>query len=392
MESSGCINWHDAARQTLSLYNKLADRQSKELFVARVAYDISPDFDALMRILNASNLFPVETNSERSGWKSILKQIKAENKRLCLWGAGTIGHVFASALQHSEETDFVFCDKNKKGEVLGQIILSPEDLLSACEQYYVIITVSASEDILQFLNEHSFPDRQILYAFSIPSAKYAPDYFEFQELIPYQGSFVDGGSFDGKDSIRFSQLRRISGIYLFEPDPNNFSKCQANLASVGIDRVKFMQMGLSDKSGSATLFAEGTESSFLIVGDEESHISHMSCDNSKLLEVSVARLDDIVKDKIAMLKMDIEGAEFSALRGSERIICDDKPFLAISVYHRRGDLLAIMSYLSSLVPEYRYYLRHYDPGIYDTVLYAFLPKKNTSNGKEVLDYNIYGES
>ena len=48
----------------------------------------------------------------------------------------------------------------------------------------------------------------------------------------------------------------------------------------------------------------------------------------------------------------------------------DKPLCAISVYHKPGDVLAVMDYLHELVPEYRFWLRHYSPANSETVLYA----------------------
>lgn len=68
--------------------------------------------------------------------------------------------------------------------------------------------------------------------------------------------------------------------------------------------------------------------------------------------------------------MDIEGAELDALHGAQKVIARDKPLLAISMYHRTGDMLAIMDYLHHLIPEYHFWLRHYSIGIADTVLYA----------------------
>jgi len=71
-----------------------------------------------------------------------------------------------------------------------------------------------------------------------------------------------------------------------------------------------------------------------------------------------------------MIKMDIEGAEFDALHGAEKTIRRDRPLLAVSVYHRQGDTLAIMDYLNSIVLEYRFWMRHYGLLQCDTVLYA----------------------
>lgn len=90
-----------------------------------------------------------------------------------------------------------------------------------------------------------------------------------------------------------------------------------------------------------------------------------------VITIRAVALDDIEEvQKVGFIKMDIEGAELDALHGAERTIRRDRPFLAVCVYHREGDMLAIMDYLHQLVPEYRFWLRHYGPLYYETVLYA----------------------
>ena len=78
--------------------------------------------------------------------------------------------------------------------------------------------------------------------------------------------------------------------------------------------------------------------------------------------------------EVGFIKLDIEGAELDALHGAERTIIRDKPFLALSVYHRNGDVLALMTFLHEIVPEYKFWLRHYGPLHYETVLYASVDK------------------
>lgn len=68
--------------------------------------------------------------------------------------------------------------------------------------------------------------------------------------------------------------------------------------------------------------------------------------------------------------MDNEGAEFDVLHGAKDTIVWDKPCLAISVYHLRGNIFTIMGYLHDLLPEYLYLLHHYRPQHSDAVLYA----------------------
>ena len=85
-------------------------------------------------------------------------------------------------------------------------------------------------------------------------------------------------------------------------------------------------------------------------------------------------MDEVTADtRVGFIKMDIEGFELDALQGGEQTIKRDKPLLAICVYHRAGDVLAIMDYLHEIVPEYRFWLRHYTATPLETVLYAAVP-------------------
>ena len=69
--------------------------------------------------------------------------------------------------------------------------------------------------------------------------------------------------------------------------------------------------------------------------------------------------------------MDIEGAEKEALLGAEKITREQKPKLAISIYHKNEDIWEIPSLILEMNPEYRFYIRHYSFRFAETVLYAF---------------------
>ncbi len=71
--------------------------------------------------------------------------------------------------------------------------------------------------------------------------------------------------------------------------------------------------------------------------------------------------------------MDIEGAEFEALKGASGIIRKHQPKLAISVYHKASDYWEIPELIFSIRNDYKLYLRHYTEGIAETVMF-FIPK------------------
>ena len=87
--------------------------------------------------------------------------------------------------------------------------------------------------------------------------------------------------------------------------------------------------------------------------------------------INVVAIDDVISEPITYMKMDIEGCELEALHGAEKQIIENKPMLAICVYHKMNDFTDIWSYLKHLNPDYKFYLRHHNKfSATETVLYA----------------------
>lgn len=86
-------------------------------------------------------------------------------------------------------------------------------------------------------------------------------------------------------------------------------------------------------------------------------------------QINCVALDDIVKEKTVLIKMDIEGSEIDAINGARRLIKNGSP-LAISVYHKPSDIWMIPKLILSINPRYKFYLRHYSNCIFETVLYG----------------------
>lgn len=74
--------------------------------------------------------------------------------------------------------------------------------------------------------------------------------------------------------------------------------------------------------------------------------------------VQTVTLDEDIREKITFLKMDIEGAEKDAILGAGQHIKNDRPKLAISIYHSNSDLIDIFELLDKIQSDYRYYLRY----------------------------------
>ncbi len=166
--------------------------------------------------------------------------------------------------------------------------------------------------------------------------------------------FVDAGGFDGDTTEEFCRrcpdYRRV---HLFEPSDKNIRAARARLA--GQRDIVFHAEALSDAVGQITFDPEAGSASAVTAGTGEL--------------VQMTTLDLKIADPVSFIKMDLEGWELKALAGCERHIRQDRPKLAIAVYHRASDFRDIWRYVRALHPDYRVYLRHYTQGWSETVMF-----------------------
>lgn len=92
------------------------------------------------------------------------------------------------------------------------------------------------------------------------------------------------------------------------------------------------------------------------------------------IEVETKTIDDYLpeNERVTLIKMDIEGAEYDALKGAEKTIKKCKPRLAISIYHNPSDYWRIYELIHSFSDEYQFAVRHHQNNHLDTVLYAWV--------------------
>lgn len=188
----------------------------------------------------------------------------------------------------------------------------------------------------------------------------------FEENIINLGEneiFVDVGVLNGYTSVKFAELAQneFKHIYLFEPNLSAEQLAESVLQVRNIQNYTIFPVGLWNKKD--TLRFIGAAGSFRVTNDV----------GESFLDLPVDVLDHVLKDvEVTFIKMDVEGSELNALKGAKDIISLNKPKLAISLYHKPEDLLEIYSFIKDLVPEYKFYLRHYSSHWTETVLYAVL--------------------
>ncbi len=96
-------------------------------------------------------------------------------------------------------------------------------------------------------------------------------------------------------------------------------------------------------------------------------------------EIAAVKLDEDIKDKVGIIKMDIEGSEQKALMGAQKHIKNDTPTLLISVYHGFEDLIKIPQMIKKINNNYDFYLRYYGGNIFPTEIVLIAIKKDKDN-------------
>lgn len=182
------------------------------------------------------------------------------------------------------------------------------------------------------------------------------DYFDL-DLVKCDNNevIVDLGAYVGDTVLSYIKNYGkdcYKKIYCYEITKDTFEILKNNLKEY--DNVEFRLKGVGNKTCRMRVVdnVESTSANIL-VNDENG-------------EVEVVTLDQDIKDKITMIKSDIEGMEQEALEGAKNHIINDHPKLLISVYHGNDDLWKIPKMIYEMSPDYKFYLRHHGSNIYPT--------------------------
>ncbi len=174
---------------------------------------------------------------------------------------------------------------------------------------------------------------------------------------------MDCGAFTGDTVEEFIKFvnGNYSKIFAIEPDKENFDKLKKFVADNGYKNIALFNCGVWDKKETLYFRSQGDMGSAI---SEEGNVT-----------VEVDAIDNMVGDfPVNLIKMDVEGAELNALKGSVQTMKRSKPLLALSAYHRKEDLITIPQFIKEIYKDCRFYLRkHEGYDLYGLDLYA-LPK------------------
>ena len=171
---------------------------------------------------------------------------------------------------------------------------------------------------------------------------------------------IDGGAFKGETSFWF--LSKGAGkVYAFEPSLYNFLVLFKNIKrNKAEDKIIPVQKALSNRIGTFSFYATDSRGSVAFTGGNET-IEGVTLD-SFVEKEGLNRLD--------FIKLDVEGAELEVLEGAVDTIKKFKPKMAISAYHKPGDIITIPGFILEILPKAKFYLSHRNYELTETVLFV----------------------
>ena len=183
--------------------------------------------------------------------------------------------------------------------------------------------------------------------------------------------YVDCGGYDGDTARQFLTVvhDEFARMLIIEPDAGNFQRIREWIATrppALAGRIAICNAAVGDAPGKVR---------FISTNEVDARI----CETGEI-EVECETLDHLLDGKSpSFIKMDIEGAEISALKGGAGVIRRCRPILAICLYHRQSDIWEIPHAINEMVDDYRYYLRNHGMDGWELVLYA-IPSERAPDG------------
>lgn len=245
-----------------------------------------------------------------------------------------------------------------------------KDMLFNKEDFEIIKRYNSLAKTIKYRNNaYEFSYNRKRYV--LPTAKidipvfyhsYKIDEIPCNVLKKIQGKiFIDCGAFIGDTSLILNKFNP-GKIYAFEPVKENYDNMLKTIRQNELRNVIPVKMGVGDKETRLKIKSRDILSSIDEQGDEE---------------IKVTTIDNFSEKnnlEVGLIKMDIEGYELEAIKGSKKTIKKYKPVLLISLYHTAKDFFCIPKLLKKWIPKYKYRfitINHQHP-INDRILIAYI--------------------
>ena len=318
------------------IYSRLQDEESRNIFKIKQLFQENQD--KLAFAIAMLKLHPDMYFNEVEDFIT-----RANVKRLCIFGESENDDYMYQVLLNA---GFDVC-KAKNVDVVKNVR----------QQGYIVF----NEVLIDALEESGIESDKILYSRRAFTGRIGWQYFDV--FSPKENEyFVDVGGYSGETSSDFIKWcgGKYKAIDIFEPTPVMIEKCKERIERSNLANTTLYPLAISDKKGIEKYIINNN---FFYTARLDENGEHF---------VQTDTLDNIVQDKrISFIKIDVEGAESKVIKGAINTIRNNKPRMAISVYHKIDDYYTIAEELLNICPSYKFKLRHYHTDVIETILYAY---------------------
>lgn len=181
------------------------------------------------------------------------------------------------------------------------------------------------------------------------------------------GLYLDIGSYNADFVTDLATLKDVtnSKFYIYEP---NKIFCAAIDKNISKDiNYQLFPIALCDVTKEMSFQQTNSSTSHLLESNYNAYQNYL---DSTLDIVKTDTVDNIIKEPVAGIKVDIEGSEEAMIKGATKTIQRDRPIILLSIYHRASDLWELQNYIKSLNLNYKFYIRHYSLSCAKTILYC----------------------
>ncbi len=165
---------------------------------------------------------------------------------------------------------------------------------------------------------------------------------------------LDCGAYTGDSARLFAKALHPNEILAAEPDPKTYQKLCRYAKEEAAYSILPIHAAISSRDGETEFIAAGSRAS----GAGE-NMGGRAKRRMKAQTIPCRTIDTLMSgnDTVDLIKLDVEGAEEEALAGASVTLRTQCPALAVSLYHRTGDLFALPLMLRDLYPDATFYLR-----------------------------------
>ena len=175
----------------------------------------------------------------------------------------------------------------------------------------------------------------------------------FRENIDKNDVVIDVGTYIALHTIEMSKLAKK--VVSFEPQPLISACVKKTLNAMEIKNVEHHHMALGNDTGWTYIHTNGDgDASIRGIRDYK----FTQCFKCKL-----DKLDNVVKEKIKLIKIDVEGYEYEVLAGAVGIIEESKPIIILETFKTKKNMKELkdfcdcMDYTSTYISADNYLLK-----------------------------------